>query len=70
MGSTVNITAPAVAEFINSARSHKRSKSYSATDLATGVNEIISVIASNYDMVITILMITMTMIVSWLRAYQ
>ena len=44
-----NVTIPFAAELINSAAQHPRSRTYTAQELSTGVNEIISAIASNSD---------------------
>ena len=44
-----NVTIPFAAELINSAAQHPRSRTCTAQELSTGVNEIISAIASNSD---------------------
>ena len=49
IGTSLDIQGQAALYFIIAAASHKRSKSFTALDLATGDNEVVSVIASNAD---------------------
>ena len=44
-----NVTMPYAAELLNSAAQHARSRSYTAQEMSTGINEVVSAICSNSD---------------------
>lgn len=44
-----NVTMPFAAELLNSAAQHSRSRSYTAQEMSTGINEVVSAICSNSD---------------------
>ena len=47
--SSGNVTMPYAAELLNSAAQHSRSRSYTAQEMSTGTNEVVSAICSNSD---------------------